>query len=859
MRLKSSNGALQVVYNRNNDPLQSPKRINTIQNTNYTQNLQHVTTNQISHTANKTHELTIDDVTALKTITQEFQEYHSGQKSHFININRLNINNTLATQLRMQVQQKNDQLMLQSPDEIFIDDDETLQSCGSSIQASPQEENRLFDSADSADSSDEGNDCSTNGKQALLRSFINPNYPGFQHLAHTLNFDEDHLTGGENNNNENFEITLDKIDSANVVENIQKIFQDKSLGLPDSELTCDHQDSSEDNYNTNSSVSETSDSNESIGGSSIAENYNVQIDEKKLMVQFEKSDCSLLDKETESNLDEQHTKSCNSEPFSSKNPKSPEILKKQAPYSLTIPTILNEKKEATLARMAKNLNARKALESKQSKESDQSKNQSNSVSYKKMGKQVPCFLPLNNIAAPSTQEISSPIEDKMADATLSNCQEDIMNIIIEESSKSMNFDQMIDSDNKKVNNMDSATELQQIETHIRKIKSETISHMEKNIQYEMNALSMHLRRPKDYNQQCGSLITFPKQEFSKRETLNRRSVPVFRGRKKPINSDYLAEFDVFNMETAMPKIDLEAIENHLKSAKEDERRRQTDREEIRRRLAMGSEDDYCTDRPGRKSSLQSRLQSGMNLQICFMNDTVSDNESPSSDNECPLTNPKPAKTLRQNNSQNKNLNCSNGVQPAQRPVSLSLHPTPQFQSGNTMENDFFTKQARLQTEARMALAQAKEMARMQMEIEKQKLKKSPITEMVRHSLEKIGIPFPENKRRLSRQILTDMNVAQLQVIVNDLHTQIETLNEQLVKFLMDRDDLHMEQDSMLVDIEDLTRYLGAKEQVAKEQNLAPTPQNNNLTEPMSATSSPLASLNNTVRPHLNRIASLVKK
>ena len=52
-----------------------------------------------------------------------------------------------------------------------------------------------------------------------------------------------------------------------------------------------------------------------------------------------------------------------------------------------------------------------------------------------------------------------------------------------------------------------------------------------------------------------------------------------------------------------------------------------------------------------------------------------------------------------------------------------------------------------------------------------------------------------------------MNVAQLQVIVNDLHTQIETLNESLVKFLIDRDDLHMEQDSMLVDIEDLTRYL----------------------------------------------------
>ena len=38
----------------------------------------------------------------------------------------------------------------------------------------------------------------------------------------------------------------------------------------------------------------------------------------------------------------------------------------------------------------------------------------------------------------------------------------------------------------------------------------------------------------------------------------------------------------------------------------------------------------------------------------------------------------------------------------------------------------------------------------------------------------IGVPFPDSKRRISRQILTDMNVAQLQVIVNDLHTQIES-------------------------------------------------------------------------------------
>lgn len=72
---------------------------------------------------------------------------------------------------------------------------------------------------------------------------------------------------------------------------------------------------------------------------------------------------------------------------------------------------------------------------------------------------------------------------------------------------------------------------------------------------------------------------------------------------------------------------------------------------------------------------------------------------------------------------------------------------------------------------------------------------------------KVGIQMSSEKRRVSRQMLTDMNIAQLQIIVNDLHTHIENLNESLVHYLMERDELHMGQDAMLIDIEDLTRYL----------------------------------------------------
>ena len=57
----------------------------------------------------------------------------------------------------------------------------------------------------------------------------------------------------------------------------------------------------------------------------------------------------------------------------------------------------------------------------------------------------------------------------------------------------------------------------------------------------------------------------------------------------------------------------------------------------------------------------------------------------------------------------------------------------------------------------------------------------------------------------SIEILEEMNIGQLQVIVNDLYCQIEVNNDQLIDLLTERDSLSMEQDSILVDIEDLTK------------------------------------------------------
>nr|CAH0103794.1 unnamed protein product [Daphnia galeata] len=256
-------------------------------------------------------------------------------------------------------------------------------------------------------------------------------------------------------------------------------------------------------------------------------------------------------------------------------------------------------------------------------------------------------------------------------------------------------------------------------------------------------------------------------------------------------------FDVYNVETALPKIEWDTVEANLRAASDEEKRKRNDREEIRRRLAMGveAEDGQEPDK-GKKLSLHSRLQSGMNLQICFMNETA---DGADIDHQKELLD-----HLKLDSAQNEVKNPYVSL-----PV-VSSFKQPKLQQ-ELAELDFFSQQAKLQMEARTALAQAKELARVQMQVERQQRKHTRISDLVRQSLEKLGIPFPWDCRRLSRQILTELNIAQLQVIVNDLHTQIEGLNEELVQLLLKRDDCHMEQDSMLVDIEDLTRFLTAKQ------------------------------------------------
>ncbi|XP_025080171.1 schwannomin-interacting protein 1-like isoform X2 [Pomacea canaliculata] len=216
--------------------------------------------------------------------------------------------------------------------------------------------------------------------------------------------------------------------------------------------------------------------------------------------------------------------------------------------------------------------------------------------------------------------------------------------------------------------------------------------------------------------------------------------------------------------------------------------RQTDREEIRRRLAMGTDEEYYGgERTFKKPSLSARLQGGMNLQICFVNDAAASSED---GDITPTAAPSSIPVMASTSQSYHNLSA---VSPAAGPKVKG--PTPRCTDTRTSKNrplsdpgilaaqlslppsaqeheSLLERQQRLQQEARIALAQASNMARMQLEVERQTKKKSPIADIV-------GLPELADGRtiKLSRKVLLEMNLAQLQVLVNDLHTQIESLNE----------------------------------------------------------------------------------
>ncbi|KPU73896.1 uncharacterized protein Dana_GF14110, isoform B [Drosophila ananassae] len=267
----------------------------------------------------------------------------------------------------------------------------------------------------------------------------------------------------------------------------------------------------------------------------------------------------------------------------------------------------------------------------------------------------------------------------------------------------------------------------------------------------------------------------------------------------------LEQFDAYKVANDM---DMETLQNHVQKVKQIEKKRRFNRDEIRKRLAIGDKDELNnishnnkeefltgSDNESSDSETCPKLSSGMlrkQSEICETKRiTDYDND----------------KTTFFKNQVNQTCNITNTI----NGNTIQSHDFP------SNENDFFfAKQSKLQIEVRIALAQSKEIAQMKVKAKKHGV--TPIVDVIRSMLCDVGIKINSNHRWISRQLLTGIDVPTLQLLVNNLQIYIENLNVTLVESLKERDDLNSDQDDILHDLEKINNFFVYQQQTGQKIN-----------------------------------------
>ncbi|XP_037710847.1 schwannomin-interacting protein 1 homolog [Drosophila subpulchrella] len=272
--------------------------------------------------------------------------------------------------------------------------------------------------------------------------------------------------------------------------------------------------------------------------------------------------------------------------------------------------------------------------------------------------------------------------------------------------------------------------------------------------------------------------------------------------KDPSATMVLEQFDAYKVANDM---DVETLQNHFKKVKQIEKKRRFNRDEIRKRLAIGDKDPLNNDIKKEE----------------FL--TGSDNESSDSET-CPkLSSGAPRKqsdfceTKRNKEFENDKIFQRNQINQEKTINQLVNGNIIEKQDFPSTENlFFFANQSKLQIEVRIALAQSKEIAQMKVKAKKHGV--TPIVEVIRTMLYDVGIKMDSNHRWISRQLLTGIHVPILQLLVNNLQKYIENLNVTLLESLKERDDLNSDQDDILHDLEKINNFFVFQQQSGHQVN-----------------------------------------
>ncbi|KAK1142602.1 schwannomin-interacting protein 1-like [Acipenser oxyrinchus oxyrinchus] len=182
------------------------------------------------------------------------------------------------------------------------------------------------------------------------------------------------------------------------------------------------------------------------------------------------------------------------------------------------------------------------------------------------------------------------------------------------------------------------------------------------------------------------------------------------------------------------------------------------------------------------SELTSRLQSRMNLQLCFINNSESEEEEEEEEER------RGKERGRENPA-----GCTGGRVPA-----LEAPPLAPVARGNLVE-----RQRKVETEARRALARVRE-----------RLEKRPEQRRSQNQ----GLAHTPDGRRLQSADLHTLTIKQLDTLRKRLSQAVQDLSSELVGSLLSRDQLKTEQDAILLEVEDLTAFAENEQTHRQEGN-----------------------------------------